>query len=191
MNIKAIINVRFILICFGFLSFSLIVKPQESVSFVSPEIHDDSKVTFRFFDPNAKAVVLTGDFLKTQSVSLPMEKDNQGIWQITVGPLIPCIYSYSFTADGLKVLDQDNGWVKYGRSTTDNMFLVPGGEEADILMPSSVPHGEVRMVYYTSKILNKVKRMHIYFPPGYNESKEKYPVLYLLHGGGDHDDGWI
>ncbi len=172
------------------LSFSLNVRSQESISFISPEIHQDNKVTFRFLAPDAKQVVLRGDFGLNQGYSAEMIKDDQGVWTTTIGPLTPNVYSYSFNVDGLRILDQDNGWIKPGVSSTDNMFLLPG-EESDFLTLQPVPHGEVRIVYYQSDLLDQVKRMHIYFPPGYESNNERYPVLYLLHGGGDHDDGWI
>jgi enterochelin esterase-like enzyme len=53
-----------------------------------------------------------------------------------------------------------------------------------------VPHGEIRKVWYQSSTLGAQRRMHIYFPPGYESGKERYPVFYLLHGGGDEDSGW-
>jgi enterochelin esterase-like enzyme len=53
-----------------------------------------------------------------------------------------------------------------------------------------VPHGDVAVVYYQSKTLGRLRRMHIYLPPGYEKGTESYPVLYLLHGGGDSDDSW-
>ncbi|HTS28823.1 MAG TPA: hypothetical protein VMH81_23290 [Bryobacteraceae bacterium] len=69
------------------------------------------------------------------------------------------------------------------------MFLVPGPEAAyEDVQP--VPHGEVRAVWYESKTLGGPRRMHVYTPPGYERGNSKYPVLYLIHGGGDEDSGW-
>jgi len=53
-----------------------------------------------------------------------------------------------------------------------------------------VPHGAVASVTYYSKSLNKFRRMHVYTPPGYETSSQKYPIFYLLHGAGDSDDSW-
>lgn len=190
MNPIAMSTIRF-LSAMLFLGFLLnCVYSQESVSFVSPEILPDHRVTFRFLAPEANQVILTGDLWKIQGKTEQMKKDDNGLWTVTIGPLTPDLYSYSFMVDGLRILDQDNGWIKPGVISTENMFLLPGGE-SDFLIEKPVPHGEVRMVYYQSKLLNQVKRMHIYFPPGYGSDNERYPVLYLLHGGGDHDDGWI
>jgi enterochelin esterase family protein len=69
------------------------------------------------------------------------------------------------------------------------MFLVPG-EEAEFEMTKDVPHGDVRALWYRSATLAMPRRMHVYTPPGYEGSTERYPVFYLLHGGGDEDSGW-
>ena len=69
------------------------------------------------------------------------------------------------------------------------MFEVPGGEAA-FEENQSVPHGEIRMVWYPSSTLGMQRRMHVYTPPGYDRSSARYPVFYLLHGGGDDDSGW-
>jgi enterochelin esterase family protein len=69
------------------------------------------------------------------------------------------------------------------------MFLVPGSD-ADFESTKEVPHGEIRATWYRSGTLNSSRRMHVYTPPGYEGGGEKYPVLYLLHGGGDEDSGW-
>ena len=175
-----------------FLMLSPVMMSQQLDSIASPVIHEDNRVTFNFYAPDAKEVFLTGDcftLVKSAREQMEMKKQN-GLWTVTVGPLRPDIYSYSFLVDGLRILDQDNGWIKPGITLTENMFLLPG-DQAQFLMDLPVPHGEVRMVYYYSSVLKKSKRMHIYFPPGYDTTDEQYPVLYLLHGGGDYDDGWI
>ena len=79
--------------------------------------------------------------------------------------------------------------IKPGLNSLDSMFLVPG-EEAEFETTKDVPHGEVRAVWYRSGTLEMPRRMHVYTPPGYEGGQEKYPVLYLLHGGGDEDSGW-
>jgi enterochelin esterase-like enzyme len=152
----------------------------------SPEILSDNRVTFRISAPRAGSVSVIGEIGSAGQ----MTKDQQGVWSITIGPLTPDVYTYTFNVDGVSVVDPANGWIKPGISRTENMFLVPG-KEAEFLSVLPVPHGEVRVVNYPSAVLNKTKRMHIYFPPDYDSGKESYPVLYLLHGGGDRDDGWV
>ena len=118
-----------------------------------------------------------------------MTKDDEGVWSITVGPLTPDFYSYTFHVDGVRTVDPKNAMIKPGLNSLDSMFLVPG-EEAEFETTKDVPHGEVRAVWYRSGTLDMLRRMHVYTPPGYEGGSEKYPVFYLLHGGGDEDSGW-
>jgi enterochelin esterase family protein len=118
-----------------------------------------------------------------------LEKDKEGVWSATVGPLVPDFYSYAFSVDGVKTLDPKNATVKQGIAGLDNMFFLPG-KEAEFQENRKGPHGEVRQVWYESSTLGAQRRMHIYTPPGYDGGKDRYPVLYLLHGGGDEDSGW-
>jgi enterochelin esterase family protein len=151
----------------------------------STEVSDDHKVTFRIYAPKASEVSVSGDF----GQSGPMEKDDQGVWSRTVGPLTPDFYSYTFNVDGVRTVDPKNAMIKPGLNSLDSMFLVPG-EEAEFEMTQDVPHGDVRALWYRSGTLGMPRRMHVYTPPGYEGSTDQYPVLYLLHGGGDEDSGW-
>ncbi len=118
-----------------------------------------------------------------------MTKDDQGVWSLTVGPLVPDFYSYTFTVDGVRTVDPKNPMVKPGLGSLDSLFLVPG-EQAEFETTKDVPHGEVRAAWYRSGTLGMPRRLHVYTPPGYEEGSDKYPVLYLLHGAGDEDSGW-
>jgi enterochelin esterase family protein len=151
----------------------------------SVEIAEDHRVTFRIYAPKADEVSIGGDFGQGGALT----KNDQGIWSITVGPLTPDFYSYIFYVDGVRTLDPQNPMIKPGISSTDSLLFVPG-EEADFEATNSVPHGEVRALWYESETLDMPRRMHVYTPPGYERSSKKYPVLYLLHGGGDDDSGW-
>jgi enterochelin esterase family protein len=53
-----------------------------------------------------------------------------------------------------------------------------------------VPHGLLQIVTYESKATNATRQAYVYTPPDYHRTNTKYPVLYLLHGGGDLDPGW-
>jgi len=155
---------------------------------VSPEVLPDHRVTFRVQAPKASEVTLRGDWMEGVA-SQKLAKDDQGIWSLTIGPLVPDFYSYSFTVDGVKTLDPRNATVKQGISSLDNMFFV-AGEQAAFEDNQPVPHGQIRQVWYRSGTLDAQRRMHIYTPPGYEATDERYPVFYLLHGGGDEDSGW-
>jgi L-ascorbate metabolism protein UlaG (beta-lactamase superfamily)/enterochelin esterase-like enzyme len=157
---------------------------------VSPQVLPDRRVTFRLRAPNARDVTITGDFWLVQNRTEKLVKDDQGVWSVTLGPFRPDLYSYAFNVDGTSIPDPVNGFIKPGVSTTQSMFLVPG-EEAAFLQARPVPHGEVRIVHYQSAVAGGVRRMHIYVPPGYENTRTRYPVMYLLHGGGDDDGGWV
>jgi enterochelin esterase family protein len=154
---------------------------------VSPEVKPDRRVTFRIYAPKASEVTLRGDWMEGGPVKL--EKDGQGVWSVTVGPLVPDFYSYGFNVDGVRTLDPKNPTIKQGITSVDNLFFLPGPEAA-FQDNQPVPHGEVRQVWYPSTTLGTQRRMHVYTPPGYDQGTERYPVFYLLHGGGDEDSGW-
>lgn len=163
-------------------------QPTPNDTLVSTETHDDKRVTFRLYAPKATEVALRGDWMDGPG-TIKLEKDDKGVWSAIVGPLTPDFYSYSFIVDGVRVIDPKNAMIKQGVTSLDSLFLLPGAEAA-FEDNQAVPHGEIRKVWYQSSTLGTQRRMHIYFPPGYEGGKERYPVFYLLHGGGDEDSGW-
>jgi len=79
--------------------------------------------------------------------------------------------------------------IKQGITSLDNMFLVPGAEMA-FEGNTPIPHGRIHIDWYHSSTLDTMRSMHVYTPPAYESGSSKYPVFYLLHGGGDEDSGW-
>ena len=120
---------------------------------------------------------------------LALVKRAEGLWEGTTEPLPADFYSYTFTVDGVRTLDPQNAMIKQGIASLDNMFFVPGAD-GGVSSHRRVPHGDIRQVWYPSSTLGGQRRMHVYTPPGYDGGKDRYPVLYLLHGGGDEDSGW-
>ncbi len=164
--------------------------PPPGSTLVSPEVLPDRRVAFRIYAPKAAEVILRGDWMgQGQAAGLNLAKDEQGVWSVMAGPLPPDFYSYGFAVDGVRTLDPRNALIKQGISSVDNLFFLPG-EEAAFEDNRPVPHGDIRMVWYSSSTLGMQRRMHMYTPPGYDGSRDRYPVLYLLHGGGDDDVGW-
>ena len=102
---------------------------------------------------------------------------------------MPDFYSYSFTVDGVKTIDPKNAMIKQGVASLDNMFELPGPEAA-FEANTPIPHGQIHVDWYHSSTLDMMRSMHVYTPPGYESGSAKYPVFYLLHGGGDEDSGW-
>jgi enterochelin esterase-like enzyme len=152
---------------------------------ISPEVQSDHKVTFRLYAPKASEVKVYGDFGEEAELT----KDEKGVWSVTVGPFTPDLYSYGFVVDGVRTVDPKNAAIKQGVTSVDSMVFVPG-KEAEFEDIKDVSHGEVRQVWYRSSTLEMPRRMHVYTPPGYDGGNERYPVFYLLHGGGDEDSGW-
>ncbi len=165
-------------------------RSQQPPAQPGPLIQPDGHVTFRLLAPKASAVTVLGDYALEQTHMDTMIKDAQGLWAVTVGPLPPGHYSYWFTLDGIAIPDPGNGEIKPGVKVTQSAFEVPGSAD-DWEALNDVPHGDVRIIWYQSSALGTMRRMHVYLPPGYDNSTDRYPVLYLLHGGGDTDDGWI
>ncbi len=169
---------------------------------LSPEIHGDKSVTFRFLAPNADSVQVTGDFLPTVKAESPfgivdapgkahLVKDGKGIWTYTTGPLNPELYNYSFVVDGLSSIDPNNPFLIRDVASVTNIFII-GGEQADLYKVNDLPHGTVARRWYDSPGLGMDRRLTVYTPPGYEaNAKTKYPVLYLLHGAGGDEEAWI
>jgi para-nitrobenzyl esterase len=162
--------------------------PTPNDTLVSTEIASDRRVTFRIYAPEAGEVLLTGDLIGGYGTA-PLTRGQRGVWSVTLGPLDPDYYSYSFIVDGVKTVDPKNAEIKQGVRSVDSMLLVPG-PGAEYLEARPVPHGEIRLAWYESTTLGEQRRLHVYTPPGYETSTDRYPVLYLLHGGGDEDSGW-
>ena len=165
---------------------------------VSPEIHDNNTVTFRFKAPKAVRVQLTGDFLPVQKNAkfeapgiVDLKEGQEGVWEYTTPePLKPELYSYSFIVDGLRMNDPANVYLIRDVSTLTNVFLI-GGDRADFYKVNPVPHGTVSRIWYDSPALGLERRMTVYTPAGYETSGKRYPVLYLLHGMGGDEEAWI
>ncbi len=151
----------------------------------SPEILSDHRVTFRLAAPKASEVMLNGGW---PGGRMAMSKDDKGIWSVTVGPIPPEFYWYNFLVDGITSLDLMNKVTMRGL-TMHNILIIPG-KESSLYQVNDVPHGTVAGVWYESPSLKMSRRMIVYTPPGYESSKERYPVLYLLHGGGGDEFEW-
>jgi enterochelin esterase-like enzyme len=151
------------------------------------EVHPDRTVLFRLRAPEAASVKLNGDF---QQGAKDLVKGDDGYWTITVGPLAPAVYNYTFSVDGVRDIDPVNPMVKLGDRSSESMFEVPGDQPAVYDM-QHVPHGTVHINWYHSESLGAPRSIYVYTPPGYEEGRGKLPVLYLLHGSGDTEAGWV
>ncbi|MGB6811405.1 MAG: alpha/beta hydrolase-fold protein [Candidatus Sulfotelmatobacter sp.] len=160
--------------------------PRPPAPLISPEVHADGSVSFRFRSPNAKAVQLQLEGAEPA----PMQKDDQGVWSVTTVPLAPDYYGYSFVADGVRLIDPENPLLTPNLLDTESAVYVPG----PLSLPwelNDVPHGEVHHHFYRSAVAGDDRDYYVYTPPGYDPAaKRTYPVLYLLHGYSDDASGW-
>jgi enterochelin esterase family protein len=154
----------------------------------SPEMLGDNRVAFHLSAPKAGEVILNGDW--PGGMGIKMTKEDQGIWSATVGPLMPELWGYTYSVDGVRVLDPRNPNTKRDGVRYDSILLI-SGTESSLYEVKDVPHGTVSMIWYESPTLKLTRRMYVYTPPGYDISRDRYPVFYLLHGGGGDEDAWF
>lgn len=181
---------RKLTILFGLLMLSLGLHAQpNNTRLKSPEILSDNSIIFRIKATDASSVQVVGTWARDFK-PVPMVKNDSSIYEVKIGPLSSDMYEYRFILDGVPILDPNNNAVTRDGSIIENRLLVPG-QLGDLLAVQDVPHGNVTAVWYPSPTLGAQRKMFVYTPPGYEQSKQKYPVMYLLHGGGGDEEGWI
>jgi enterochelin esterase-like enzyme len=159
-------------------------QPPRGPLIVSPEVHSDKRITFRYRAPLAKEVKLNAQF-NQQPVS--MIRDTAGVWSVSVGPIKPDIYPYSFIVDGVTVMDPANVAFFPNERFKASLVDIPGNEPL-IHAIRDVPHGSVTYEYYPS-IEGSTGSLVVYTPPGYDKnSSAKYPVFYLISGTTDTEE---
>src|SRR5262249_30190920 len=154
------------------------------------EVQADGSVTFRLRAPDARTVRVAGDFLGQPGQTLEAIKNDQGVFEAKSAPLASDMYVYTFLIDGVRALDPGNPAVVADGADIESHVMVPGAF-AEILDIKDVPHGRVTALWYASPTIGMSRRMMVYTPPGYEKGNDKYPVLYLLHGAGGDEEGWI
>ena len=159
---------------------------------ISPEVRDDRTVIFRLRAPRALEVQLTGAplllALGTGNKPVPLNKGDDGVWTVTVGPLKPNMYVYKFVIDGVSVPDPNNTLSGFADQPPYSQLVIHGDGPA-YYDARNVPHGAVTRHIYHSDVTSGEREIYVYTPPGYDRSK-KYPVLYLLGGSGELASTW-
>jgi enterochelin esterase-like enzyme len=174
---------------FCLLALSVCLYAQNNSGLNSPEILPDNSIIFRIKAPGASSVQVVGTWARDFK-PVDMVKNDSSVYEVKIGPLSSDMYEYRFILDGVPILDPNNNEVTRDGIYIENRLLI-SGKLADLLAVRSVPHGKVSAVWYQSATLGAQRRMYVYTPPGYDEGKAKYPVMYLLHGGGGDEDGWV
>lgn len=147
----------------------------------------DGRVTFRLCAPRAATVTVRGEFGQAPAPT----KDDLGIWSTTTTrPVTPDTYRYSWSVDGVSLLDPGNNTYSRTLVGAQNTVTVTGtgGATYQAYRPD-IAHGILATIDYESKAAGS-RRARVYLPPGYQTDNVKYPVLYLVHGAGDSEDSW-
>ncbi len=163
-------------------------RRSQSPPVLSPEIQGDRRVIFRLRAPKASEVVMNGQWANGRTA---LTKNTNGVWSVTVGPIEPGVYEYSFTVDGLTMIDPGNPAIKPMREPRTSILHLPG--QPPLLHDfQDVPHGVVRQHTYRSKSLERLRELAVYTPPGYEQRVDaRFPTLYLQHGSGDNQATWV
>jgi enterochelin esterase-like enzyme len=148
-----------------------------------PRIDAQSRVIFRINAPDARTVQI--DLTK----KFDMVKNGEGVWEVTTDPIVEGFHYYSVIVDGYTAVDPSS-LAFYGMGRMASGIDIPE-KDVDYYLAKNVPHGQIRQVRYYSNITKAWRRAFVYTPPGYDaNTKERYPVLYLWHGGGEDETGW-
>jgi enterochelin esterase family protein len=153
-------------------------QPTPNDTLQSVRVLPDGRVLFQLYAPQAQSVAVTGDLPWDKPVKF--EKNAEGVWQGLCEGLADGLFRYTFLVDGIRVQDPK---------------APLSGEQATLLTKGEgyvrdVPHGAVSQRWYWSSTLKCLRRMHVWTPAGYENSRKRLPVLYLVHGGGDNDAAW-
>lgn len=151
-----------------------------------PRVDSAGRVQIRVKAPDAMKVRL--NFWSGPKVD--MEKQQDGYWSVTTPPLVPGFHYYTLIIDGMEVSDLNTHAFFGGTKEASGVEVPePGSTYYSI---QDVPHGEVREVWYNSKVTGSWRHALVYLPPNYDvQAKDRYPVLYLQHGAGEDETGWI
>ncbi|RYF96591.1 MAG: esterase, partial [Chitinophagaceae bacterium] len=148
-----------------------------------PQVLPDSRVVFRVKAPEAQKIQVD------LGRKYDLKKDTGGYWQVTTDSIGEGFHYYSLLIDGVAVADPaSQSFYGMGRMASGIEIPFAGG---DYYAAKNIPHGDLRQHRYFSNLTGSWRNLQVYTPPGYDSIKNKtYPVLYLLHGGGEDETGW-
>jgi len=162
-----------------------------------PVVHPDGRVTFRLKAPQAQKVQIqpmggqpqNNGYNGLGKAPYDMTRDQDGLWSVTTPPAVPGLHAYWLVVDGVRVPDPSSRVYSAKMTVSAVEVPEPGVDFYDI---KDVPHGQVRMVWYYSKVTNLWRRAYVYTPPDYDaHPRKRYPVFILRHGGGEDETGWV
>jgi len=157
-----------------------------------PKIHPDLRVSFRVKAPTAQNVQLMpgGGANGLGKGPFDMKRGEDGNWTTTIGPVQPGFHYYWLLVDGVPVNDPSSE-TYFGWARQSSGIDVPD-PALNFYEPQDTPHGDVRIHWYRSSVTGQMRRVQVYTPPGYESNPRlRYPVLYLQHGSGESERGWV
>jgi enterochelin esterase family protein len=156
--------------------------------FTSTQVNPDRSVTFRLKAAHADKVSVVGDW--DWKTTTALTRGDDGVWSVTLGPLMPDVYQYAFKIDDLQIPDPENGEVNGSAVWGNFSRLEVRGETPDPWTErAGIEHGTLAALSYRGAA-GEIRRVVVYTPPGYETSHRRYPVLYLLHGRGGDETSW-
>ncbi len=163
-------------------------KPASTNTFISvyPGVNAQTRqAIFRVSAPDAKTVQLQ------LGGNHDMKKDENGVWWFTTDPQVVGFHYYSIAIDGVPVMDRGSK-AYFGSNWESSGIEIPEGPEGDYYrFNKNIPHGQVRSILYWSAVNGMERHVNVYVPAEYEKNPgKKYPVLYLVHGWGENEDGW-
>ena len=156
--------------------------PTPNDTLQSVRVLPNGNTVFSIYAPKARTVSLSGDIMSREAKTI----EKNGVWSIEVPGVKPGAYRYTFVVDGVNVIDPKSDLAQNNRPVA---MVEPDGADFFSYNPD-IPHGAMAVRKYQSSILGTTRTMRVWTPAGYEKSKAKLPVLYLVHGGGDTDASW-
>ena len=171
----------------------LVAAGQEIANFrpqqVASPVISNGEVTFRIAARESNQVRLYGSWMASPADAVNLTKNDEGVWSATINAPAPEIYTYNFVIDGVSVNDNANIFVQRDGRRFLSVLLIDGPLTTNYREANK--RGNVEYVWYNSPTIGLTRRMIVYTPYGYTDSKQDYPVLYLLHGGGGDEEAWV
>src|SRR5688572_14924342 len=149
---------RLALLFFVITTVAAHAQPQRRPAISSPDVHGDRSITFRYYSRTAQRVSVSREFLKTP---VKMNKDTAGVWSVTVPPVEPDIYPYSFWVDSVQMADNNNTYIFANERFKRSIVEIPG-DKALVHSLQNVPHGKISYRYYPSKTLGTTRTLLVY-----------------------------
>ena len=155
------------------------------------ELMEDGRIRFNFLAPEGAETITVKGWGGSMPGTYELAPDEDGYWSCVADDIRDGFHYCDFYVNGVKTPNVLMPY-GYGGFTPVNFFEVPGGIDPEIYLLKDVPHGTVRMVFYPCTMTGKTRAAWVYTPPKYDSEPDKrYPVLYLQHGGGEDEVGWV